>query len=226
MEYKISGGVLPILECKLNAGERLICDKGAMAYMDESITMDSSTGGSITGMLSRAISGGTVFQNIYQATEDNSEIAFTPKAPGVIIPLEITPQKTIIAQRSAFLASTANVESSTYLQRKLSTGFFGGEGFIMQHFTGQGLVFLEVDGSLVEKTLEPGQTLLVDTGNIAAIEDTVNLEIVSVKGLKNKIFGGEGFFNTRVTGPGKVWIQTLPLQTLASEIYPLLPIKD
>jgi len=174
------------------------------------------------GFVMRAFSGENLFQNIYTARGDGS-ITFGASFPGKILPVEITPGCDLIAQKRSFLASEQGVELSVFFNKKFMTGFFGGEGFIMQRLSGQGMAFLEIDGALKEFVLEPGQQMIVDTGNVAAFESTVKMEVVSVKGIKNKLLGGEGFFNTVLTGPGKIWLQTLPIAGVAMEIYNLIP---
>ena len=155
-----------------------------------------------------------MFQNRYSAEDSEGLIAFASSFPGEIRAIEITPERPIIAQKSAFLASTEGVKLSIFFRKKIGAGFFGGEGFIMQKLSGTGLAFVEIDGSIVEYDLLPGQTMLIDTGYLAMMEETVSMDITMVHGAKNVIFGGEGLFNTVVTGPGKVWIQTMPINKL------------
>lgn len=213
MKYEIKGLNLPYVEITLERGEKIHTERGGMSWMSETMDMKTNAGGSIGKALSRAFTGESMFQNVYTATKDGDMIAVSSSFPGQILAIDVSEQP-IIAQKRAFLAREDSVDMSIYFQRKLGAGFFGGEGFIMQKFTGRGIVFLEIDGSLVEKELAPGETLILDTGYLAAMTESVKFEIVSVKGLGNAIFGGEGLFNTKVTGPGKVWIQSSPISKL------------
>jgi uncharacterized protein (TIGR00266 family) len=213
MKYEIKGLNLPYVEITLERGEKIHTERGGMSWMSETMDMKTNAGGSIGKALSRAFTGESMFQNVYTATKDGDMIAVSSSFPGQILAIDVSEQP-IIAQKRAFLAREDSVDMSIYFQRKLGAGFFGGEGFIMQKFTGRGIVFLEIDGSLVEKELAPGETLILDTGYLAAMTESVKFEIVSVKGLGNAIFGGEGLFNTKVTGPGIIWIQSCPISKL------------
>ena len=221
MKYEIKGGVFPVVVCELADGERMITEKGSMVWMTPSMQMET-TGGGLGKMFSKAFSGESVFQNIYTAHGD-SMIAFGSSFPGKILPLEITPGREMIVQKSAFLASEASVQLSIHFNKKLGAGFFGGEGFIMQRLSGSGIAFVEIDGELVEYDLAPGQKMVVDTGNVAGFEPTVAISIQQVPGLKNKLLGGEGLFNTTLTGPGKIWLQTMPISNVALSIRPFIP---
>lgn len=221
MEYQIKGTPFPAVICKLNAGETINCQKGAMSWMSPNMKMETTTGG-IGKMFSRAFSGESMFQNKYTAEGGAGEIAFAATVPGNIIPIEISAAKQIVAQKSAYLASTPNVETSIFFQKKLGAGFFGGEGFIMQKYSGEGIVFIEIDGSVIEYDLAAGEAILADTGYIAAMDATCSMDIVSTGGVGNALFGGEGLFNTKVTGPGHVWIQTMPINALAGSVQPYI----
>lgn len=150
-------------------------------------------------------------------------IAFASSFPGSIIPFEVTPNNGIIIQKTGFLAMEKGLELSLYFQKKLGKGFFGGEGFIMQRVSGNGLVFIEIDGYCKEYDLAAGESIIIDTGYLAAMSETCTMDIETVKGAKNIFFGGEGLFNTRVTGPGKVYIQSMPIYNTAMAIAPYLP---
>ena len=217
MQYNIIGTPFPVVECQLAQGESMITEKGAMVWMSPNMDMQTK-GGGIGKMFSKAFSGESMFQNIYTPTNGNGLIAFGSSFPGQIMPVQISPGNEIICQKSAFLASEMGVQLSIHFQKKIGAGFFGGEGFIMQRLSGQGTAFLEIDGSLKEYDLGPGQCIVVDTGNLAAMSATCQIEIRTVQGLKNKMLGGEGFFNTVVHGPGKVWLQTMPMSNLASSL--------
>ena len=221
MQYEIQGGAYPIVVCRLQSGEPMITENGSMVYMTPNMQMETR-GGGIGKMFSKALSGESMFQNIYTAKGDGV-IAFGSSFPGRILPLEITPERPMILQKNAFLAAEPTVELAITFKKKLGAGFFGGEGFIMQRLSGRGMAFVEIDGELVEYLLAPGQSLLVDTGNVAGYEESVSMEIQQVEGLKNKLLGGEGFFHTRLTGPGRVWIQTMPISTVASALIGFMP---
>nr|WP_297171441.1 TIGR00266 family protein [uncultured Agathobaculum sp.] len=221
MKYEIKGGVFPVVVCELADGERMITEKGSMVWMTPSMQMET-TGGGLGKMFSKAFSGESMFQNIYTAHGD-SMITFGSSFPGKILPLEIAPGREMIVQKNAFLASEARVELSIHFNKKLGAGFFGGEGFIMQRLSGSGIAFVEIDGELVEYDLAPGQKMVVDTGNVAGFEPTVTISIQQVPGLKNKLLGGEGLFNTTLTGPGKIWLQTMPISNVAMSIRPFIP---
>ena len=174
-------------------------------------------------MFGRAFSGESMFQNRYTSMGGPGMIAFASCFPGCISPFQIAPGQEIIAQKSAFLASTSGVELSVFFQKRIGAGFFGGEGFIMQRLSGNGLAFLEFDGHIKEYELAPGQQLVIDTGYLAAMTGSCQLEIQTVPGIKNVVFGGEGLFNTVVTGPGRVWLQSMPVSQLAGAIRPFIP---
>jgi uncharacterized protein (TIGR00266 family) len=222
VKYEIKGAPLPVVVCNLEAGESLKTERGAMSWMSGNMQMETNAGGGLGKMFSRAISGESIFQNVYTAQGGPGMIAFASSFPGNILAMEVTPQKPIIAQKSAFLASEMGVNMEIFFQKKLGAGFFGGEGFIMQKFTGNGIVFLEIDGSIVEYNLAPGETMIIDTGYLAVMDSTVSIDIQTVKGVGNVLFGGEGLFNTKLTGPGHVWLQTMPVPAVASSLSPYL----
>lgn len=221
MQYEIKGGSFPVVICQLNGGESMITEKGSMVWMSPNMEMETK-GGGIGKMFSKAFSGESMFHNIYTAKGDGM-IAFGSSFPGKILAVEISPGKDIIMQKSAFLASEPTVELSIFFNKKLGAGFFGGEGFIMQKLSGHGMAFVEIDGDLVEYNLEPGQEIIVDTGNVAGFESTVTMDIRQVPGLKNKLMGGEGLFNTHLTGPGRVMLQTMPISSMAAAMAGLMP---
>lgn len=222
MKYEIKGAPLPVVECMLEAGESIICESGAMSWMSGNMKMETS-GGGLGKMFSKAFSGESMFQNIYTAQGAPGVIALASSFPGNIVAIEVKPGQEVICQKSAFLASTPGVELSIFFQKKLGAGFFGGEGFIMQKLSGTGLAFVEIDGSVVTKELAAGEQLVIDTGYLAMMDASCSMDIVTVKGLKNKLLGGEGFFNTVVTGPGKVSLQTMPIYQVAGAIRPFIP---
>lgn len=223
MQYEIKGAPFPVVICRLEANETVCCQRGAMAWMSPNMQMSTNAGGGIGKMFSRAVSGESIFQNRYTAAGGMGEIAFSVSVPGNILPMEISASKTIVAQKSAYLASSPSVELSLFFQKKIGAGLFGGEGFIMQKLSGNGIAFLEIDGSVIEYDLAPNESMLVDTGYLAAMDATCSIDIESVKGIGNALFGGEGLFNTRVSGPGHVWLQTMPISALAGSIRPYIP---
>ena len=223
MNYEIKGTPLPVVICNLNAQEGLKCEKGAMSWMSCNMKMETNAGGGLGKMFSRAVSGESIFQNVYTAQGGPGMISFASSFPGEILAVSITPQKGIVAQKSSFLASEMGVELSIHFQKKLGAGFFGGEGFIMQKLSGNGMAFLEIDGSVVEYDLQAGQSMLIDTGYLAAMDDTCSIDIETVKGIGNALFGGESFFNTRVSGPGHIWLQTMPICNVAGALRPFFP---
>lgn len=224
MRYEIKGGEFPVVVCRLQSGEKMITERGSMVWMSPNMQMETK-GGGLGKMISRAFSGESMFQNIYTAQGDGM-ITFGSSLPGRILPMEIGPGHEMILQKRAFLACETGVEMSIHFNKKLGTGLFGGEGFIMQRLSGSGMAFAEIDGDLVEYELKDGEQLIVDTGNVAGFTTDVKMEIRQVPGLKNKLLGGEGLFNTLLTGPGTVWLQTMPLSGIAAAIGSCLPNKD
>ena len=221
MRYEIKGGSFPVVVCQMESGEQMITEKGSMVWMSPNMQMDTR-GGGLGKMFSKAFSGESMFQNIYTA-KGAGMIAFGSSFPGQIKAVTIAPGREMILQKSAFLAAESGVELSIHFRKSLGTGFFGGEGFIMQRLSGSGTAFVEIDGSLMEYTLQSGQQIVVDTGNVAGFEPSVRMEIRQVPGLKNMLLGGEGLFNTILTGPGQVWLQTMPICNVASSIRPYIP---
>ncbi len=221
MRYEIKGGSFPVVICQVDNGEKMITEKGSMVWMSPNMKMDT-VGGGLGKMFSKAFSGESMFQNIYTAKGD-SMIAFGSSFPGQIKAIEIAPGQEMILQKSAFLAAEAGVELSIHFNKKLGAGFFGGEGFIMQRLSGYGTAFVEIDGELIEYELAPGQQIVVDTGNVAGFTPSVKMDIQQVPGLKNVFFGGEGVFNTVLTGPGRIWLQTMPISNVAMSIRPYIP---
>jgi len=221
MQYEIKGGSFPIVVCNLKKGEQMITERGSMVWMSPSMSMETK-GGGVGKMFSKAFSGESMFQNIYTANAD-AMITFGSSFPGKIVPVEIGPGKELVVQKSAFLASEIGVSLSIHFNKKLGAGLFGGEGFIMQRLSGNGVAFIEIDGDLVQYELKPGQKIIVDTGNVAAYETSVQMDIQKVPGVKNMLLGGEGLFHTVLTGPGKIWLQTMPIVNVANSIRPYIP---
>ena len=225
MKYEIQGEPMPVVICDLESGEPMITEKGSMVWMSPNMEMETSAGG-LGKAFGRMFSGESIFQNIYTPRGGPGMIAFGSSLPGTIRAIPIDPAHPVIVQKRGFLASEQGVELSIHFQKKMKTGFFGGEGFIMQKLSGYGMAFVELDGSVVEYELKPGQSIVVDTGNLAMMDATCSLEVRAVKGVKNMIFGGEGIFNTVVTGPGRVVLQTMPLTAFAGAIASVLPNKQ
>ncbi len=226
MKYHIVGEPLPAVICDLDAGESLITESGAMSWMTPNMKMETTSNGGIGKALGRMFSGDTLFQNRYTAQGGQGQIAFASSFPGSIKAVEISPSNELIVQKKAFLASESSVELSVFFQKKIGSGFFGGEGFIMQRLSGHGTAFIEIDGYAVEYTLQSGQSMIVDTGYLAAMDATCSIEIVSVPGVKNMLFGGEGVFNTVVKGPGKIILQTMPVNVVAGAINPFITTSN
>lgn len=222
MEFKVIGSVMPVLELTLQSGDRVFAQPGAMAWMDGNVEMETSMGGGLFGGLKRSLMGESMFLAWYQPRVDGATIAFSHSFPGYIVPVDVS-KEAVVCQKRAFLCAQEGVSLELAFQRRLGAGIFGGEGFVMQKLGGQGMAFLEIDGECVTKDLAPGEVLKVDTGSVAAYEQSVQMDIEMVKGFKNILFGGEGLFLTTLRGPGRVWLQTMPLQNLARDLIPFLP---
>ena len=221
MQYEIKGGNLPVVICNLMDGETMITERGSMSWMSPNMRMET-TGGGFGKAFGRMFAGEAIFQNRYTAMGGPGMIAFASSFPGSVKAFDVSPGQEIILQKSAFLASEAGVELSVFFNKKLSSGLFGGEGFIMQKVSGYGTVFAEFDGHVVEYDLAPGQQIVVDTGHLAAMTAGCSMEIQTVPGVKNMLFGGEGIFNTLITGPGHIWLQTMPISNVAGAIQPYI----
>lgn len=226
MEYEILGGSFPVVECTLNAGESMITQSGSMAWMDQTVKMDTSTNGGLGKVVGRLFTKEHLFQNIYTSEKDGSKIAFGTSVPGSIKAIKLENGQSIICQKSAFLASHGNIELSTFFNKKIGVGIFGGEGFIMQKLSGSGTVFIEIDGSYKEFVLNAGEQIVLSTGYLVSMDETCSIDVQTVKGIKNIFLGGEGIFNTVITGPGKVVVQTMPLPKLANSMVPFLPLNN
>ena len=221
MRYEIKGEPMPVALVYLEGGESVMCQKGAMSWMTPNMKMATGTGG-IGKAFSKMFSGESMFQNTYTAEGGPGMIAFASSVPGSIIPFDIG-QGDMIVQKGGYLASEPSVEFSVAFQKKLGAGFFGGEGFIMQRLHGKGIALVEIDGYVVEYDLQAGQQMLIDTGYLAAMTGTCTMDIQTVKGVGNVLFGGEGLFNTVVTGPSKIYLQTMPISQLAGAVASVIP---
>lgn len=226
MRYQVIGDTMPAVEMTFDqAGESMYTQSGGMAWMSEGVSMDSNMRGGLGKSLGRMFSGESIFMATYRAERPGASIALASTVAGEVLPVDIGACGGLIAQKGAFLCAQNSVELSVAFTKKLSAGLFGGEGFILQDIHGTGMVFLEIDGNKVEKVLAPGEVLKVDTGNVVAFEKTVNYEIETVKGLKNIFFGGEGLFLTKLTGPGRVILQTQNFNEFAGRIISMIPSK-
>ena len=225
MDYRMLGDILPAVEIRLQAGEAMYTQSGGMAWMSDGFTLDSNVKGGLMKGLGRMFSGESLFMATYTAVRPDCIIAFASTVPGRILPVDMS-RTSLICQKGAFLCAQPTVEVSTVFTKKISAGFFGGEGFILQQLKGSGMAFLEVDGDVVEKTLAPGEVMKVDTGNVFAFEPTVSYEIETIKGVKNMLFGGEGLFLTRLTGPGKIYMQTMNIAEFTGRIAQGLPTSN
>lgn len=226
MKYEIKGDTLPVVICHLEAGEKMITERGSMSWMSPNMKMDTNARGGLGKAFGRMFSGESMFQNTYTAERGNGLIAFASSFPGSIKAFEVGPGQEYIFQKSAFLAAEEGVELSIHFHKKFASGLFGGEGFILQRVAGQGTVFAEFDGHVVEYELKAGQQIVIDSGYLAAMTASCQMEIQTISGVKNVVFGGEGLFNTVVTGPGHVWLQTMPISSVASVLAPYFPARS
>ena len=226
MKYEIKGETLPVVVCQLEAGEAMITEGGSMAWMSPNMLMETGSNGGAKKALGRMLAGEALFQNRYTAQGGNGLIAFASSFPGSIKAFEISSENEIICQKGVFLAAEAGVQLSTHFNKSLGKGLFGGEGFIMQKISGNGIMFGEFDGHVVEYELKAGQQIIVDTGHLAAMSATCSMDIQKVPGMKNMLLGGEGLFNTVISGPGRVWLQTMPLVNVANVLRPYFPSSN
>ncbi len=226
MRYQVIGDTMPAVEVVFDRpGETMYTQSGGMAWMSEGVSMDSNMRGGLGKSIGRMFSGESLFMATYRAERPGAMIAFASTVAGEVLPVDIGACGGMICQKGAFLCAEETVNLSVALTKKLSAGFFGGEGFILQDISGSGMVFLEIDGNKVEKQLAPGEVIKVDTGNVVAFEKSVKYEVETVKGIKNIFFGGEGLFLTKLTGPGRVVLQTQNFNEFAGRIARLIPGK-
>ena len=225
-KYKIVGTTVPYVELVLDEGEGVYTQNGGMCWRDESFEMITNTKGGLLKGLGRIIAGESMFMNTYKSLKDGSKISFSTTSPGEIIPVNLSGTDGIIAQKRAFLCGEESVKCDITLTKKIGSGLFGGEGFVLQDIHGDGMAFLEVDGNITKKELKDGESILVDTGNVVYFEKTCKYEIETVKGVKNIVFGGEGLFLTKITGPGNVVLQSQNFNEFVGRIIPMLPNKN
>ena len=223
MQYQVKGTVMPHLEIQLGPGESVYTESGAMAWMDADVEMTTTGRGGLGGMLKRMVTSESVFVTNFRSESGGDMVAFVSEVPGAIVPVELREGESIIAQKDSFLVAEQSVEFSAVFTKRIGGGLLGGEGFILQRFAGPGLVFVSVGGEAQEYDLAAGQTLKVDTGHVAMFEPSVDYDIQMVKGVSNILFGGEGLFLATLTGPGKIWLQRMPVRNLAAAILRFLP---
>ena len=225
MEYKIYGTTMQTLDVQLARGESMYTESGGMAWMMGNIDMTTNTRGGLLKGLGRKLAGESLFMTTYTCQGNAGMITFTPEAPGKVLPFTLAAGQSLICQKDSFMCAETSVELEMHFRKRLGTGFFGGEGFILQKITGPGTVFLEIAGEVREYALESGQMIKVDPGHLALYEPTVQYDLTGVKGVANALFSGEGLFLATLTGPGKVWLQSLPLSNLAQKLARYLPTK-
>ncbi len=226
MKYEIKGSPFPAAICYLENGEQIITEGGGMSWMSPNMKMETTTNGGIGKAIGRMFSNDKIFQNRYTSVGGNGMISFTSCFPGEIKAIEVKPGEELICQKSSFLASTPGVDMSVFFRKKLSTGLFGGEGFIMQKFSGNGLLFIEIDGTPIEYDLQTGEQIIIDTGHLVMMSASCKMDVKTISGMKNIFFGGEGIFNTVVEGPGKVILQTMPVTKLADLLATYIPTSN
>lgn len=224
MNYVIVGKVVPSVEVSLSRGESMFTQSGGMFYQTEGIKMDTNTKGGLLKGIGRMFAGESMFMATYTAMQD-AKISFASTVPGSIIPINVSEGRFTI-QKGAFLAAESSVELKTIFNKKMGTGFFGGEGFILQELRGRGTAFLEIDGDAIEMNLDPGEVIKIDTGNLVGFEDSVKYEVEFVKGFGNILFGGEGLFLTKLTGPGKIVLQTMNMNEFALRVGSYIPVSN
>ena len=226
MRYRIVGSIMPAVEMQLQAGESIYTQTGGMSWMSDGILMNTNARGGFMKGLGRMFTGDTYFMTTYTSQRENAEIAFSSTVPGEILPLDLRKYGSMICQKGAFLCAQEQVTADAVFTKKLSSGLFGGEGFILQELRGNGMAFLEIDGNKVEKDLAPGEVIKVDTGNVAAFETSVSYDIEMVKGGMNMFLGGEGLFMTKLTGPGHVILQTQNFSEFVGRIKQYIPTRN
>ncbi len=225
MRYGIHGTVMQSLDVHLGRGESIYTESGGMAWMKGNVAMETNTKGGLMKGLGRMLSGESLFMTTYVSKDDDGLVVFTPEAPGKVVPVDLAAGQTLICQKDAFMCADSSVQLAMHMNKKLGAGLFGGEGFILQKVTGPGTVFFEIPGEVREYTLGAGESMRIDPGHIAMFESSVRYDIQRVKGLKNMFFAGEGLFLATLTGPGKIWLQTMPLANLAGKLMKYMTFK-
>lgn len=223
LQYRIEGTTLPVVTVTLSPGDRLFSSSGGMSWMTQAVEMDTNSGGGLGKMFKRALSGESLFIVDYYVNSGQGEVAFAAEFPGKVIDLHLGEGQQMIVQKDAFMCAEKSVDLDMHFRKRLGSGLFGGEGFILQKLTGPGAAFVNFDGEIVERELAPGETLRVDTGHVAMFEPTVDFDVEMVRGFKNILLGGEGLFLATLRGPGKIWLQTMPMSKLAQRIAQFMP---
>ena len=223
MEYKIKGTVMETVDVLLETGETIYTESGGMAWMRGNIAMETNARGGVMSGLGRMLAGESLFLTSYTCQGKQALITFAPEVPGKILDMQLAAGQSLICQKDAFMCAENSVQLEMHFRKKLGAGLFGGEGFILQKVTGPGIAFLEIPGEVREYELKPGEVMKVDPGHIAMFEPTVEYDISRVKGFKNIFFAGEGLFLAQLKGPGKIWLQSLPLSNLAAKLYKYMP---
>jgi uncharacterized protein (TIGR00266 family) len=222
MQFEISGAIMQTVAIDLLPGETIYSQTNTMAWMNDAVQMDTHTGGGFFAGLKRSFAGGSFFITDFTAT-GNGHVAFAPRFPGTIFPAQLQPGQSLICRKETFLCAQKSISLELAWQKRLGAGFFGGDGFILQKVTGPGIVWLDLSGEVVERDLAPGERLLVHAGHVGVFEPSIGFDIQMVRGFKNILFGGEGLFLATLTGPGHVWLQSMPIINLAEEIGRYLP---
>ncbi len=223
LEYTIDGTTLPVVTVHLTPGQRIFSSSGGMSWMTDAVEMDTNSGGGLGKMFKRALSGESLFIVDYFVNQGRGEVAFAAEFPGQIKVLNLAEGQQVIVQKDSFMCAEKSVDVDMHFRKKLGAGLFGGEGFILQKLTGAGQAFVNFDGEIVEKELAAGEVLRVDTGHVAMFEPTVNFDVQMLRGFKNILLGGEGLFIATLRGPGKVYLQTMPMSKLAARIAQFMP---
>ena len=223
MQYRIEGTTLPVVTVTLTPGQRIYSSSGGMSWMTEAVEMETNTGGGLGRMVKRALSGESLFIVDYYVDRGEGEVAFSAEFPGKILDLDLADGQSVIVQKDAFMCADKGVDLDMHFRKRLGAGLFGGEGFIMQRLTGPGRAFVNFDGEILVKDLQPGELLRVDTGHVAMIDPTVDFDVEVVRGFKNILLGGEGLFLATLRGPGKAYLQTMPMDKLAQKIAQYMP---
>ena len=223
MQYRIEGTTLPVVTVKLSPGQRIYSSSGGMSWMTQAVEMETNTGGGLGRMVKRALSGESLFVVDYYVDRGVGEVAFSAEFPGKILDLDLADGQSVIVQKDSFLCAEKSVELDVHFRKRLGAGLFGGEGFMLQRLTGPGRAFVNFDGDILVKELQPGELLRVDTGHVAMFEPTVDFDVEIVRGFKNILLGGEGLFLATLRGPGKAYLQTMPMDKLAQKIAQYMP---
>jgi uncharacterized protein (TIGR00266 family) len=228
MDHKILGTTLPVLEMQLQPGESVIAVSGELSWMSASIDLQTTTGsggGGLGGLFKRVAGGGSLFMTKYTAQGAPGLLAFATKMPGHILPVEIGQGADYLVHRHGFMCGTEGIDVSAAFQQSLGAGIFGGDGFVLQKVSGSGQAWIELSGEVVPYTLAAGETLRVHPGHVGMFDSTISFEITRIKGIRNMLFGGDGIFLAALTGPGRIWLQSLPISNLAHALMPYLPAK-